>query len=146
MTTIRMYAEEDYPTVLDLSKEFFRNSIYKEAEMNEPFISSFLSSCIQPSDEYVALVALDESKIVGVLCAFRSDMYTIKGTMTSELFYYVDPNYKKTRTGYNLLQSYAYWSKDIAKADYCKFGVLSDGSVKKLGFTLTEQAYIKRNI
>lgn len=144
---IAKITEENIDHAFRLLKDFYKESPYGDNKFSEEKVLDSLYMVIDNEDAF-AIMSHDNETYTGLIIAIKNEMPFSTETTTAELAWYVSPEYRKSRAGFELINTYFYWSKDVIKADYTFMTCLTKevGKVyEKRGFKLAEQNYMKRN-
>lgn len=145
MTTLKIATPEDFDAVYDMCKKFISQTAYS-AYLNEdvfkPLIQSFLTDT---KNEKVGIIAMEDDKPVGLIGGAVA--YFIFGGIkyATEVAWWVEPEYRKSGVGKELIEAFEYWAKQID----CKFVSMSalDKELpkfyEKLDYSFAEVSYIK---
>ena len=129
---IRLATVEDYDQVKELAIKFHNESPYTDMEFSEYKFKLLFDNNFVDATKSLIVLSGEESHIIGVLAAVKIDIPLYEKTMTTEIIWYVDPTKRKSKQSLHLLKTYEYWSKEIAKADYCQMISLVDLDLTKL--------------
>lgn len=136
---IRIAKIDDLGLVLEMANKFLENSPYKERVDEKVLIDLVLDIITSPG----SIVILNDRKgfLAGKIVPF---MFSAE-PMATELGWWVDPKYRKSEVGKELLEAFEYWAKK-KKCKLITMVSLDDGLGKfyeRRGYTLHERAYLK---
>lgn len=144
---LELLTKDTIPEALNLIYKFHLESLYKERKFSGDKVQRLLEDTVLDTEYSLGLLYRKEDKIIGVLCATTAEFIFSPELFTSELCYYVLPEYRKTRAGFELMKAYEYWSENVVKAQGCTLVNLDDERIHKMylkkGFEPTERSYLK---
>jgi GNAT superfamily N-acetyltransferase len=144
---LELLSKETVSEVVDLIGSFHSESRYSGYTYLPEKIETLLESILEHPETSVGILYRKDDKIVGVLCATSAEFIFNYQKYTSDLCFYVLPEYRNSRIGLELMKAYEHWSKEIIGADGCTLVNLDDERVHKLyvkkGFEPTERTYLK---
>lgn len=144
---IRVATAKDADVIYDMCLKFVNQTVYKEylnEEVFKPFVQSFVDGS---NPERIGFIAKDGDTPIGMIGGMVN--YFIFGgiKMCSEIAWWVEPEYRKTGIGKELIEALEYWANKID----CKFVTMSaldqDYLPKfygKLGYDFAEISMMKR--
>ena len=144
---IRLATKEDTPHILSLCLNFFNASSFSSAsEFNEDHVTNFISGVLdKPLTEGVVLLAYRE-KPIGILASLKTQLMFSGEDVSCELVWWVEPEYRRSRDGLELLSAYEYWAKHVAKVSKIQVSNLTpevEKIYRKRGYVPQETAWIK---
>jgi len=110
---------------------------YSESDMNEFFefnrdkTEKFVEFLLD-SPHGSVFVALDENKLVGIILGIASEPAFAHGLAATELAWWVDPDYRGTKVGPELMKHYEDWCDSIG-ANVCVMSTYPKVSPESLG-------------
>lgn len=141
---IRKAERSDLDQILVLLKNFSdfvenRKKYFK----NTDYLHKFLCNII---DNHVFLVAEEGDKIVGLICGYVTpNIFNPEMTTASEVFWWVEDEYKDTFKGARLLRTYLGVCKEYADEIILTLehnSPIKHKSLERLGFKLRENIFI----
>ena len=148
---VRLAEDKDFKHIFLMLLKFINESPYKEAEVDPEEITEMINSFLEsPKNQKVLLLAVnEEDKPVGLLAGFLIKHLFNKSKVASELSWWVEPEYRKSRIGLELLSAFEYWGRKVG-AKYISLAALDTSLMDKLarlykarGYTVTEKAFVK---
>jgi len=140
--------EDDLTSLMPLFKRFQEEFSPWDSFSEDRIRSSFDNLVF--SDQLPSLFAIaktDEGLPGGFLIGVAIPSLFSDETQTQELAFFVIPEERKSRMARNLLSTYMYWAKNVAKADICSLSLMDERVGKlyeRMGFKKAETSYIKR--
>lgn len=98
------------------------------------------------TDHIVFVAECSRRGLVGFICGVLVDhLYNPRIKMLTELFWWVEPQSRRTRASKMLIDEYVHWGKQ--HANWLTFGLMANSPVKqkaleKRGFRLQETSYL----
>jgi GNAT superfamily N-acetyltransferase len=143
---LRVAKPEDFDIVYDMALKFINQTVYKEY-LNEEVFKPLVKTFVEGSPDSIGIVAMDGDKPVGMIGGMVN--YFIFGgvKLCSEVAWWVEPEYRKTGVGKDLIDALEYWAKNID----CRFVTLSaldkdylPKFYEKIGYDFAEISYMKK--
>lgn len=136
---IRVAKIDDLGIVLEMAKKFAEESPHKDRVDDKVLMEVAYGLITSPG----GIVILHDTKgfIAGSIVPFP---YSADLT-AAEMAWWVEPKYRKSNIGKELLQAFEYWAKK-KKCKYITMSSLDDAVGKfyeRQGYTLYERAYLK---
>lgn len=137
---LRIATFEDYNKILEFAERFLSISRYKD-HFDLDVLNNLISFFLNSSKEERIIILAEEGMIAGQTSSF------IFGTkkVATELGWWVEPEYRKSGIGKELLQAFEAWAKKVG----CSLIVMIslDDELGKFyeanGYSLSERSYIK---
>lgn len=141
---IRLATEEDFESILDLSQEFWKHTIFSE-EFDRDHTLIMVKMAF--SHGLLAVVDLD-GKVAGFCAGIKSKLLASPDAwMGTELAWWVSPGHRGGRNGIHLLM----FMEDLAKSQGIKYwsqvsmeSSMAVGEIyERMGYTKSETVYTK---
>lgn len=134
--------EEDISTVLKLAMSFAKATGYKEL-ITEERVEALIKTLVT-SDNNSTIVLL--WKDVGVLAGAKAPFLYGPHLTATELFWWVEPDYRKLGVGEQLLNAFEFWAEKVGCDLITMVGLDNklDKYYNKKGYKLYERAYMKK--
>lgn len=141
----RNVTKEDIPQIIPMLKAFSiqcggKHSLYPE---DEEYAVKLLETLI---DGHVFYCATNRSKVVGFIAGTLSNhLMNQKIRVLNEVFFYVDPSFRKSKAAKVLLDSFIDYGNKVA--DWLIFGLidkatLGERTLEKRGFRMKERSFL----
>lgn len=140
--------QSDYFEILDMMKKFILHELPKELQKydNQKLIDLFNKTL----NEQSAFCLVDEDdNVVGCLACLLSEIMFSKQKVALELVFWLEPEYRNSKSSVLLLQYYEEWARKKG-CDLISLVHMENNSkdkakhlYNKLGYTQTEYSYIK---
>ena len=151
MLSIRLATEKDYDDVLRMSKSFFEASTYNRLTYTSDGIENLFNEYLKSDKtEIIVLVLVNESdEPIGMLVGAKSVPFFTTEFIASELAWWVDPEYRKTRQSIDLVKAYEVWAKKVGCSVVTMANIPTLNGEKigklyeKLGYFKNEVSYMK---
>lgn len=143
---LRLAQSKDKIKVLQLLFRFHEYSQH-EISLNYNKLSEEFDKMVENSGCFL-LVREENNNIVGILCAsFMQPLFSTE-VIAIEYAWFIDEEYRGSVQSIKMVRKYEQWAKEngasfVMMADIQGMGDLS-GLYERLGYTLSEQSYIKR--
>ena len=141
---VRTATLNDLPEILTELKSFAsffgsKTSLYGDDDYPEKFISGLIQ-------DHLFLVAVMENKIVGLIAGMRlPHVFNPKIMTLTEIFWWVNPEYRNTRAGALLLKEYVDFGKKNVDWIICTIedgSPVNENTFYKRGFKLKEKSFL----
>lgn len=150
MLELKIATEDDLPEIIAASKEHHTEYLSNMGGFSEVDVESLARKLIQAdSGDAVIILAWDNRKVcTGVLALFKSILPFSGESITSELAWWVHPEYRTGKTMIALFQAAEFWAVNVAKTDRIQFGVPNTNGkmnrfFEKHGYTKQEEIWRK---
>lgn len=141
---------DDVPRLLEIGKVLYEGSSYENILADYDRARTMLERfIIEGQENFLVLVSHDEGNPVGVLAAYAFTPLFSTEKVATEVFLYLEPEFRSSQRGNELLDGYEYWAKLIG-CRAIQYGLLAsaDQRLKKLyehrGAVKTEEVYTRR--
>jgi GNAT superfamily N-acetyltransferase len=157
-SSVRQGLPEDVPQILVLCEDFYRRSFYAgKAAFDNLKVYEFLMDVTQ-CDQSNATVFVTELKdidlhynyLTGMLIAYASELPFSSEKVATEVAWWVDPQYRNTRIGLELLSAYEAWAElnnyravQTALLSHLKGSESLPRIYARRGYTKTEESFIQ---
>ena len=111
--TLRLATREDIPTLCEMSRKFFDASPFAYWDYSAAKVEGILSAALLDPKNYVLLASVDGDKVVGFLAGTKQVPLFSTDTVTIEIGWWLDPEYRDGRRAMELLDGYIEWAKLI---------------------------------
>lgn len=149
---LKLLEETDIPAVMDMGRHFLSASPYSELEFSEDATRAYLFSCLTNPEERICILSMDGSVPVGALLANTSYAPFSSDKVATELAWWVEPEYRKSRRGLDLKEAYEFWAMKMGakKIGMALLKTEHGPGLHKLflrgGYKEAETAYVKDNL
>ena len=143
---IRDAVDQDISSILRLAKEFWKHTMYTEDFEDEAAMVMLNISL----DQGLVLVAESVDQVVGIIAAMETPlMASTKATQAIETMWYIDPDYRGSSIGVDLIlqmeqkikqRGVKYWNMASMESSMPQ---TIDKLYKRLGYTKSESMYTK---
>lgn len=142
--TIRVASAEDHEYLLHLAMQFVGNTAYKDMA-DEDTISDFIWGLLAPEKAADAIVLVAEG---GMLWGMAAPFVYGKCKVATELAWWVEPEFRKSGLGKELLDAFEYWALKVGCQAVVMAGLDTDITkyYEKRGYTPREYLYMKEFI
>lgn len=145
---------DDYNHILQFTNNFFQSSPYRDiVRFDEGKIAQYIMEFIEASKlERIIILALDSitKEPIGMVAGLISEVPFSSDKVATEQVWYIEPQYRNTRTSIKLVEAFEYWAREITKADVVLMSSLNNNEQEKVdrfytrkGYTLCEKGYVK---
>lgn len=138
---VRVATPDDYALIKDLCTKFLDNSPYKDL-YNSAAISHLVSGFLYTPADKIVLLYEDKGILAGLSSPF---LFNPLKKMATELAWWVEPQYRQTSIGKELLDAFEEWAKNTG-CELVTMVCLDDLLGKyyeRRGYSLKERAYMK---
>lgn len=146
---MRLAREEDWESVLRMSKDFHSESPYSDIPFSEERVRQiFLQYLNSNKTELMVLLLLHLGTPCGLIVSISSKLPFSEASVASELIWWVDHEHRRRRGSLELFSAYEYWCKKVG-AIYSS-AVSTEGTVQldkfyeRSGYKKAETTYIKK--
>lgn len=145
---IRFPKEEDYTSLLRMSRAFAEASPYRDLTVSEEGVQKILSSfLLSDKTEQMVLLASDGDNVFGMIAGYSVENYLWKERTVHELIWWVDPEHRRTRDSLLLFRAFELWAdkiqaKQIVFSDIPEVTDLG-GFYQKKGYRKLETSWVK---
>src|SRR5690606_13241410 len=147
--TLRHARLEDIPALLQLGEKLFKDSPMEPMEFNPEKVRAQLEKAIiSDQKDFLVLVSHVEDKPVGILAAYAFTPIFTDHRIACEVFWYLEPEYRKGTRGLDMMRAYEYWAK-LVGCKVAQYGWLVSSPknmpvlYERTGAELAEQVYYK---
>lgn len=145
--SIRKATLDDVFKLTVLAKEAYDDVINKEVySFSSEKVENLFYNAIE-KDNFLVLALCYKNEIVGYFLAIATDCFFAIELQATCLSWFVRPEHRAVKNAFSLLKKYEDWGREqmvvTINISNLKVGT-SEKGFKKLGFTLAEEAYVKR--
>lgn len=123
--TLRHAGLNDVPAIVEMGRKLYEGSVYstvkadytRSREMIEKFI-------IEGNQNFLVMLSHDEGKPVGVIAAYAFQPLFSSERIATESLLWLEPEYRTSKRGNELLDAYEYWAKLIG-VSVVQYGLLA---------------------
>ena len=108
---IRKFARRDIPLMARLGRQYWETSNFKTLNFSIKKCHA-LGEIMLVDKRYFAIVAEEESKIIGMFMGYISEWPFGDEYIATDLLVYIDPLYRKGATGLRMLKEFEQWAKE----------------------------------
>ena len=115
--TVRPAKDSDIPTLINMGREFHKNSNFSDLEFDPLFIDAHFRR-LMSRDACCLLIAVDSSRTIGFISGSASGAMFGPDTIASEDLFYVEPDMRGAKSGVSteLLRAFCHWAADQGAA------------------------------
>jgi len=151
---IKIGTFDDYFPICEMAKHFGKAHYEKWFPIEDYKIADNVTETLSaPPDKRIILLATNEGNPVGMLVARCDDHPYSTVKVASEVMWWMEPEFRKSRLALQLPSAFEYWAKNIAKADLMMLSTVDRESSEKVekfykrkGYSLVENGFIKKVI
>lgn len=146
--TLRLATKEDYGDILRMAKNFHRESPYSSLEFSEDASKELFEQYLAgDKTRLIIIVSEMDSKPRGMVIGLSSSPLFSRDKMSTEIAWWMDHEYRKTRDSLLLISAYEDWSKRVG-SKITQVAMLDDVTdlssfYRKHGFKQAERSFIK---
>ena len=141
--SLRLATTEDVDVVLRFALDFYKASPYKLMRFDRRKATEFLCSVIHSGHTIgLALIALEDSKPVGILIGVQAEPVFSGVEMATELAWWVDPECRDRSAGRLMLDAYEDWALRVG-CSYVQVASLVDLSPVELEEFYKSRHYVQ---
>ncbi len=140
---IRLATVQDRDRLLELFQQFHQASPYSHVPFSVSKTDQLLEHVLK-STEGIVVVAENEGIVIGFLAGLVSELPFAMIRVASELAWWVDPKYRKSKDSLLLLQAYMYWAKNVVKTDQIQVANLMNEYAPALNRLYTKYGFEKK--
>lgn len=148
--TLRHASLDDIPDLIKMGKILYEGSSYANLRLDESRIRMMLEKfIIEGTENFLVLISHDNGKPVGSLVAYAFQPLFSSEKMATEVLLWLEPDYRTTQRGKELLDAYEYWAKLIG-CTAVQYGLLSTADPRlakfyeRRGAEEIEKVYVRR--
>lgn len=133
---------EDVPEIKAMALDFLAASDYKELADSDTIENLIID--VVSSNPVEKLILLNPG--VGFLAGMKVPFVFGKANLATEIAWWVNPEFRGTGEGLNLLKAFEYWARNVAGCRMISMGSLDkslEKYYKKNKYRLYERAYMK---
>jgi RimJ/RimL family protein N-acetyltransferase len=145
---VRVAGLEDMPEIIEMSRQFYLDSDYPANIFDPERVEETLLSL--DGTPHVIILALDGDRPCGMLIGVLAQLSFSRLTVATELAWYLEPEFRRTRKAFDLLNAYEHWAKNVVNADCIQMVALSALNPEKLqklyerrGYQKMEETYVQ---
>lgn len=147
----RLATKEDIPVVVKFAENFYRVSGYNTMRFSRQRTRSVVEAIVNDGGfSQVAILALHEGKPVGMVVAIAAQPPFTEEKVSSELAWWVEPEFRSSRLALRLFDAYETWAKTIG-CTHIQSAYLTQTSPKGLdkfyerkGYIPVENSFLKK--
>lgn len=147
--TLRYATLEDIPHLLELGQKLFKGSPMEPMKFDPDKAKAQLEKAIiGDKKDFLVLVSYYEDRVVGVLAAYAFTPVFTNQRIACEVFWYLEPEFRKGSRGIDMMKAYEYWAK-LVGCVVAQYGWLVSSPERmpvlyeRTGADLAEQVYYK---
>jgi L-amino acid N-acyltransferase YncA len=144
---VRDGTEKDIPRIIEMSREFWQKTDFKDVEFEPDMVDTMSRKCI---DDGLMVVLESRGKIEGFACGIKNYLLaSSKAVVGTELAWWVDPKCRTGRNGINLLlelekkakkEGVRFWNMVFMESSMPEE---IEGIYKRMGYRICETVYMK---
>lgn len=146
---VRLAKPEDATAIVDLMRDFHKDSPYRAIRFDSTKSKEFISGVIKGNvRNHICLIALKDDKVVGFIVGAMGDAPFSSDKIASELGWFVKKEARGTKASYLLFKAYEDWAyragaKIVQSAYLPELTPGLDKFYDREGYRPVEQSYIK---
>lgn len=146
---VRPAVLDDIPRMCEMAEAFIGSIDDPAVEFDGPGFATRMATYLQIPDFFVRVIDDGELGAVGGIGAFAGPHYLfVRPRMASEMFWWVEPDYRGGTAALRLIEAYEAWARDQGCEVVCFSAFVDDPRVARLldrrGYRHMESAYSKR--
>lgn len=123
--TLKHAGLDDIPSILEMAKKLYRGSSYERLSLDLDRARQELERfIISGKKDFMVVLSHDEGKPVGVIAAYAFTPLFSREKVAVEALLWLDPEYRTSSRGKELLAAYEYWAK-LVGVSIVQYGLLS---------------------
>ena len=148
---IRFPTEKDYFSVRSICYEFLKDTPYSSTGLDENKFDQLWREYTvrQPNPDRLILVDETDGKITGSIAALSVEFMLTRDRISSEVFWWVYPEFRKSSIGLKLKEAYEFWAQ-LVGCRFCQVALHSGSKIESLtrlyrmhGYQEVERAFLK---
>lgn len=146
MTNVRKSTLEDLSTLCTLVHKFILYSPYTSL-VNNTTVDTLITSILNTTDNTKVILTYEDTEgIKGFIAGFTTPFIYGSILQASELAWWVEPEYRNSSIGDNLLSSFEQWATDAGASIVCMSSLNDklDMYYEKNGYKFYEKTYMKQ--
>lgn len=147
---VRIATPEDVPDLVRFAKNFHKDSPYRWLKFDTAKVTqAFKQVTSGPGVDMIALIAHKDGQNIGMVVAAADSPPFSSEKVSTELAWWVEPQFRKTRAALFLFEAYEEWAKRVGcRGVQSAYLVGTDHNpsafYEKKGFLEVESSYLKR--
>lgn len=144
---LRLADQNDLSDVLRMARRFHEESPYSGMSFSEDRLKDFFSIYLSDPTKVIVILSEQDGRPRGMICGMADSPHFSDEKAATELAWWMDPEYRKSKDSVLLMRAYEDWGRRIG-ASVTQMALLSSSpDVSKLyeksGYSLTERTYVK---
>lgn len=146
---IRFAERHDLEDCLRMARNFHEKSPYSHLDFDESKCRELFQKYLEGDRTEILILLAESSKVFGMIIGLRGELPFSSVPVSTELAWWVDPEYRKSRDSLMLFKAYEEWSRRVG-AKITQVAMLDDvtdlsGFYTKQGYTAAEKSYVRNN-
>jgi len=144
---LRLATQEDVLNIVIIAKEAYLEATDTEAYSFDPQkILSLAQNSIE-KDDFLVLILEKDGEVVGYFFGMVTECFFAVERQSVNLSWFISKSHRSLKNALSILKVYEDWSKKSGAVvtNMVDIKLNSDKIFKRLGYTLTENTYVKRN-
>lgn len=150
MLEFKLATKKDIDQIIPLCQNFHKASPYKDYDFDIPKVQKVIKDLLLDPTRATIILAVNSGTVIGVIGGAATELLLSQELICTELMWWVEEEYRGTTIGFQLLEAYEYWAKNIARAKIIQVAALDtkhssqlETYYKSKGYKLSEKAFIK---
>lgn len=125
--TLRHATLEDIPYIIKMGQNLYKDAgkTYQAFEVDLPRTKEMLEKfIIEGQENFLVLISHDKGTPVGAVAGYVFQPLFSRQRIATEVLLWLEPEYRTTQRGNELLDAYEYWAK-LVGASLAQYGLLS---------------------
>jgi GNAT superfamily N-acetyltransferase len=132
--TLRHATLGDVDAILDMAKRLYEGSVYETISVDYVRARQMLERfIIEGNKEFLVMLSHDKGKPVGVIAAYAFQPLFSSEKVATECLLWLEPEYRTSARGKELLDAYEYWAKLIG-VSVVQYGLLASADPRLAAF------------
>lgn len=149
MMTLRLATEKDEEEVLRMAKAFHEASPYRDLEFDPVASSGLFKAYLDDKTRLIIILSEQEDRPRGMVIGMCSTPLFSSSKMSTEIAWWMDPEFRRTRDSLLLIEAYQDWSRRVG-AKIIQVAMLDEltdlsGFYTKKGYRPAERSFIRNS-
>lgn len=142
---LKLATQDDLPEIIRLAEAFIAESPYADEGVPED-IEQTIKNILRDPTKGVIIFYMRDGKPAGFIGGILSKMLMSPALVATEVFWYVEPQYRGSRRSLSLKEAFEYWGKKMG-AKFIAMSAIPNETVERYyertGYRLQEKSYLK---
>lgn len=146
---IRFAEAKDLQDCLRMARRFHEASPYSDLPFDEEKCKKLFRKYLEGNRAELLILLAEDRDVFGMIIGLRGELPFSSSVVSTELAWWVDPEYRRSRDSLMLFKAYQEWSRRVG-AEITQVAMLDDVTdlskfYEKQGYTPAEKSYIRKN-